>query len=476
MVNEKLERLRNELEHRLKVYDVVEDLGDAKEQWENIIKELDGCNEGKYIKDSEKHVYSVLNQIFPAGGTVQDVAGVFMSPHSSFRYKNMRIPKPIEELYQQALDSLRLLCQKSWCLYAKDVLRAVAYHTCLKNIVLKENDFSETIPMYDKKEFLNLPIDLEFQIDDKKMWYIGQSIGGGIFEKIHRGNKNNDWNFRFIFKKEKLEFDSTGYFAKDKEKGLGYDNLKKAVKELTSQALTAADIWFIKNVLDLELITATDFIKSKGNLRRDDYKLLWILCGCKCPSIRLYLFEAIKHCYTYVRNYIKPNQDYIEFIMDDLECIVRAINENFQTMASVANFYICEYSKDEALIDNCNDRFNRAFDKGDDFLFIMSGSGYMISHVEPDIKNVIPLKKKIGEVQEPSEDTGQMEKKSTHKYYEYLPVGKNDTGKIAYGVITGLNEQWHMPKDIKQMEDYSSAVVFQEDFANRLLSYVWSYM
>ncbi|GAA6293186.1 hypothetical protein F220043C3_16200 [Enterocloster asparagiformis] len=461
------------MQQRLRKYDIVESLTTQKEI-ENVLEKA----EAYYNKENVKHSGKVMalplleNVYLGSNGYLYDLYESMCGVQRMPEYIDESVPEFIRSSYQSIRDNLRIFLKQTWWVYEKDVLRAVAYHDYVSNFKIGKDGFVERRPFYDRENYLNLPIDLKVQEElNGAFIYAFPEIGGGFINKAHWNDSNT--NFRNIFLKEHIEFGQSGEYNGEKEKGINYRILRREIQDITTNTMSLADIWFFKNVFDPELFTSVYLALKGTNIRQYDYKLIWILSKCKCPSIRLYIFEAIKPCYLYIRKYMKSERGSIEYLLDKLTSIVDCINIIFQEMVNVTSvcFHKYETSSEEAVLHKS--KLKEAFQRGDDFSYVFQN--YM--ELEPCPTDL--LKNGIKGICTFSSDSEEVKRKPTNRidtaktYHDYMldeVEVKPSMDRIAYGVITALNEQWTTSEREKyERRDFEKRTVkFQEQYNSRL--------
>lgn len=471
---EKLEdRCSCVMQQRLSKYDLVEPLMRQGEAEDIISNFKVACNEEKVMHSEGMVALSVLERIFSNSARdsfylFEALCGIPFKP----QYKDINLPESIHDIYQRSMDNLKIFRQGDWWIYEKDVLRAVAYHDYVSDFKISKDEIVKGGPFYDREKYLNLPIDLKVQVESNDIvYYVFPEIGGGIINKLHWYDSKT--SFRNIFLKEYMEFGPSGEYKHIKKKGINYEILRNGIKDITAKPMSLADVWFFKNIFDPELFTCIYLALKGRSILTCDYSLIWILSGCKCPSIRLYVFEAIKHCYLYIREFIGPNDKSMEFLLKELTTIVDSINNIFQNMVNITSFCLKRYStSSEDAIAN-NSKIKKAFQRGDDFPFLLETNDIELIQSHKNLpenggKGICKGSSKGEKVKRKSENGMNISK----GYCEYMPeTAELSMDKIAYCVITALNEQWGLSvRKKEERKDFEeSAVKFQEQYNSRLL-------
>lgn len=467
-----------EIQQRLRRYDVVHLPENTAAREAEIELAYDRCKEKAKGGDREEpgHIYitDVLREMF--GGFGDLYWQILTASRNVPLYYEKNVPETIRAVYLKATENLKVIYDGSWDLYMKDILRAVAYHEYLSDFKLNRTDLKSGPLFYDKTEYENIPIDLEVCVDED-IWCAFPAIGGGLLSEEYINNK--DCMFKNIFKKGELEFDLSGGYKGKKEKGISYSILYNEGKNIIENLGPDADVWFFKNVLDPELFTSLYLAIGGVSIRRYDYNLIWSLCKCKCPSIRLYIFEAIKPCYLYIReikNDLKRN--YMEFLRERVDSTVRDINVKFESMVNLTALCLEKYSiRSKAIIAGLRG-LDELFKNGDDFPLIFGSKGEAVKLGEKSEDEMI--KGMITDVKKDGGDEGdkgeknkveQFENKTAKRYHEYmLRDVESSMNKIEYAVITALHEQWTRSEVEGSLEKDSNKVEeeFQDGFKSRL--------
>lgn len=470
---------KTEMRKRLGRYDIVNEFTDKVEFNKFVEKIKVRQIEANKTEDSEaKITRKVIRDIL-------DECKYSFEALRIYDFKNLSgyVPKIIENIRSDVMENMKLFLNCAWNLYEKDILRAVAYHEYVRTWELDNSVVVFEQLFYERENYRNTPIDFLVNKEDKFLCNIFPNIGGNMISSEYLLNKKD--TFKNIYKKESQRFDinmvevKTGsiQYNDKKGKGIAYDILREGIERITNNKLSSADIWFFKNVLDPELITSIYLAVGNRNLHDSDYNMIWILSECKCPSVRLYIFEAIKPYYQYIKEFTNPKDQYMEVLLKDLECVVFNTNLIFRKMVNiVANCLEGLSVSAESLVDD-----ESIFQNGDDFPFIFE-QGYQLETYDPNYWHDIAYKcngryeesEKV--VHEKSEEKIATEEKFANKKYADFMLRKPQLKieKIACGVISALNEQWHLSteKYVSKEKIYIDTVTMPLNYGNRLLCHL----
>lgn len=451
-----------EIQTRLRKYDVV-NLSWNQEWQEAVRKNIEEYAETNGEQPEETDMFDLFEKAFSKRTRqldfVEAMSGSFTIPELHADY----IPIALSEVYLKTVENLKKFREGCWWLYQKDVLRALAYHQWVSEFELKSNDIYVATPFEDSTSYKNVPINIKIEaginevIEKNGPYYVDSKIGGGIISKDFLGSKINH-NFKYIYRKADQAFDLTGKFISEKEKGISYKVWREGIEYITKQSMSAADVWFFKNAWDPELTYALyrefEKIEKERKGKREsyinpfEYKVIWILCKCKCPSIRLYIFEAIKYCYFYKPRFMDLKDTDKDFLLKELDFFITDVNLIFQYIVNATAAYSEEnLLRKEKINKRCED-LNQIFQGGDDFLFIFRET-YSVG---------IP-------------NTSEHGSGSISKYFNYMPETLNSKGdRFAFLIISALNEQWNSMN--KEREQECEIGKFQEEFQSRLFSHL----
>lgn len=470
-----IEMCKTEMRKQLGWYDVVNEFTD-KVDFNKVVEEIKIKQlEANKTENSEINITRKI---------IRDLLEMCKYSFEALRiydFKNLYeyVPKIIENIRSDVMKNMSLFLNYDWNLYEKDILRAAAYHEYVRTWDLDKSDVVFEQLFYAKDNYRNTPIDFLVNKEGRFLCNIFPNIGGTMISPKYLLNKKD--TFKNIYKKDSQRFDinmvegeirSIQYNDK-KGKGIAYDILREGIERITNNKLSSADIWFFKNVLDPELITSIYLAVGNRNLHDSDYNMIWILSECKCPSVRLYVFEAIKPYYQYIKEFTNPKDQYMEVLFKDLECVVFNINLIFRRMANIiANCLEGLSVSAESLLDD-----ESIFQNGDDFQFIFE-QGYQLEKYNPN--RWYDIAYKCNGRYEESEDIVQ-EKITTEKNFEnkkyadfMLQKPELKIEKIACGVISALNEQWHLSteKYVSKEKVYNDIVTMPLNYENKLLCHL----
>lgn len=356
------------------------------------------------------------------------------------------IPRKIREIYSDVLKDVNNFLSGSNWIYEKDLWRALAYHIYISEFKIDDKIKYQNAPLYEKKEYLNIPINTQFEYK-KQSFYIYPNIGGGILNKIYLDKK-----FGEVFLKNQKAFDDEGRYT-GKEKGTNFITLRQGLENTLSGHVGAADAWFLKNVFDPEfLVDIYETLKDSKSINFNDYTLIWIFCHCSCPTVRLLLWEAFKPCYIYIRNYLKNDIGIMDFFFEEVKRIIREVNNKFWCMENFTAFFFDKYKISGDEIEKMIPDLKESFEKGDDFPFFYKDK------------------------QEDKHDERSME-----TYIDYLPSGsgvgnqKEDLciKKVTYAVMSALQEIWTDKREQTQKDIKICDNVFelQQSYQGRLFKH-----
>lgn len=470
MAEKSEERCSRLMQQRLRKYDIVEPLVIQREADDINGHIAEICNEENVTGAEKVTALSVLENLYM--DKQKELSYIFEELTQTTRPRiDLNVPEAIRDIYQRSMDNLEVFLQGAWWVYEKDVLRAVSYHVYVDNYKTSNDEIVIGGPYYERESYLNLPIDMKIDLESSnRPCYVCPEIGGGIINKAHWcGSKTN---FRSIFLKNSAEFEISRKYNIKREKGINYEFLREGIEDITANIKSQADIWFLKNVLDPELFTCV-YLALKGNsILQCDRELIWILSGCKCPSIRLYVLEAIMPCYRYVKELFKSDDVIMNFLLEKLSLVIDKINIIFQNMVNTAAFCFRNYpmgGKEKAK----DSKLKEVFQQGDDFPFLFENTDTeLIQHSEDWL-----VSGGGGICTYTSEDE-EVKRKPEHRtsvsktYSEYmLKTDELCMNKIAYCVITALNEQWNLSARKKdEKRDFEEEMVkIQRAYNTRLL-------
>lgn len=240
--------------------------------------------------------------------------------------KSPDIPMEIQGIYQQFEANCNLFLDEGncWDLYRKDILRGIAYHEWLKNAFqLSEEEIERGFYIKGEiEDYRNLPIDLRIEYpDDGKIYYVyPRSISNGLL------SKDSLKKYTALFKlreQEKIKSILKGEYRTPTKNGIAGERSSEIEKEsfdyslyegLVSSICTREcepeGVWFIKNTLSSNLVESLSAILNiSRNMDDYDRELIWIISGCIPPSVRIYLLEALRPAYMFIRNVIKSNRN-----------------------------------------------------------------------------------------------------------------------------------------------------------------------
>ena len=388
------------------------------------------------------------------------------------------VSKDIRNIFAQLADNLEVFLDKSnsWDLYKKDVIRGVAYHEWIEKVSLSE---LTVINGYHKgggrDEYRNVPIDITYS-DKSTVTIYCNSLGGGLLSSEILSKKS----FYDIFKCNETVFNSfeNGLSSRDKEKGISYKNYRKLLGELLKKDIGEMDIWFLKNTLDPELVVDFGQMIKKRSITRRDRKLINILSKCMPPSIRLYLFEAVKPAYQYMqevlsRNPDKENRDKNETVVfDKLQDTINGINQIYILLVETLWVYLQANNikvKDFLASDT---KLCGQFCSGDDFPMLRD-----VIKVTPPRDGFLRTDNKWIDL---SADDSSKSIEGPMGFMDYIPEEENASfDKISFYIITALNDSWEKQRKINWDEDKEELEVDVEatlmalrDFKSRLFSYI----
>lgn len=454
MDKSELEYCQHEIKTRLRKYVALKTWGDAEvtkasEKMEEIMRQYAIEHRTEPPNQFMEKMRYVLNQLFPYGADSIDQFNMLSCNVDALHLEGDPEFVPDIIKYSQMVSDLNLLLTPCYWVYEKDICRAIAYYRWLENLKLKETDFRDNI-IFDLEDYSNIPIDIRISLKNGGSTKLClNNIGGGIFHKICVGvDGKYKGAFREIFRNSKPAFGQSGEYVGEKEKGIGYENFRKGVEHLTREnsSMKAEDIWFFKNVLNPDLIIAMQNAKGESSLRQSDFKLLWLLCGCKCPSVSVFAFEAIRPYYFYIRNLARKEERYLRFLFDKVVELVKKINKNFAEMMAWTEF-LDQNIGEIQFVKSLNERYDKMFRHGDDIPFIFSDKFKINQCVDPwdGFENGDIYRSARGNVEDGKQEAIDDDNKRYYKYmyglWEESESAKKSAGKIAYAVISALKEQ-----------------------------------
>lgn len=416
----------------------------------------------RYVEPNSQSV-----QLFQAMSGIQIAAPFFIG---------RKIPGEIKEMYTVFWKAVSLFINKGngWYIYRKDVLRAIAYHDWVQALHLSETNIeivrsAEITP----ERYKNVPVWPTIQVEQSKYGakeaHVFLSIGGGILDKQF-------WKQPYLqnlFLRCNDEYDEAGNMEgtsslETKAKGVPYKKLRQVIQEIDKKNQTAADLWFLKNTLDQEIIIGMCEIIGKRNVIQEDYKLIWLLCKCRPASTRLYLLEAIKPVYGYSATYLrervsrKQRETIFASLFDLLDEMIEKINQIFTEMVLEVSDILEAQEVSAAEFYESEDVLAKSFQLGDDFPFMEHSEKMRQSKNEKWFVNIDGEVEYIGMSENGEENNiiSIRDGDEAKSYSDYLPEKtRTNTGtpdRISYAVITALNKQW-------RKRDVENGVNFQSD-------------
>lgn len=369
----------------------------------------------------------------------------------------------VEELQQECriqfsdmMKKLHLLQSNNWLIYKADIILAVAFHAYLEEFPCGDKIVRESRGGRDTSEkYLNLPIDPEIKETKPytKYYYVDMKLCNGILNKVVM----KDSKTKNLFLKRRKEYDEDGYFKGKKECAVEYGNLKEEVNDIVNSNPSIEDVWFLKNIFDLELIAAMDQVFG-ARINKDDYELLYIISKCKCPSVRLYLVKAVAPYYRYVKKSVRPLRENLDYFFCVLQENVEKIEFIYEKLTIITAECIKQAGLGFAAIREGSSGVMEKFCDGNDFPFLYHERS--AKHIKMGESNGFyqcdgkQLKDMCKEKQVTSE-----QKKSYVDYIEETPDESRRWKQIAYGVITALNESRDSDTNFKI--EYETPVDFQ---------------
>lgn len=356
MINRLVEYSEATIRDRLKKYDPIEKANTQLKS--NLPENFEGIPETA----SATEVLSIIRSLF----VDQNKNAIFMFETMS-RYTNRSqvkypgVPMEIQNIYNQFEANCRLFLDESncWDIYRKDILRGIAYHQWLKTSfhLSKEEIEHGFYVKGDIEDYKNLPVDLriEYPRDSKITYYAyPTSISNGLL------SKDNLKRYTALFKlkeQEKVKRILNGEYktpttsgtarkrsSEIEKESFDFSIYEELVDNICTEKMEAADIWFIKNTISSNLVESFSLVFNGGkNMNNYDRELIWIVSGCIPPSIRIYLLEALKPAYIYIRNVIKSNRDgdkidtVYKALFNQLKCIISEINQIYLKAAQKIN-------------------------------------------------------------------------------------------------------------------------------------------
>ncbi|MCD7908951.1 MAG: hypothetical protein LUH04_14965, partial [Clostridium sp.] len=366
------------------------------------------------------------------------------------------LPQTCRSQFSDMMKNLQLLQSNIWLIYKADIILAVAFHAYLEEYTSTDKIVKETDGIgYEPKEYLNLPISLEIKAEKSitKYYFVDMKLCNGILNKITKG-QNKTIN---LFKKSEKEYEKDGNFKGKKDWAVEYGNLKEEINDIVKSNLSIEDVWFLKNVFDPELIAAMGQVFS-ARINKDDYELLYIISKCKCPSVRIYLVEAVAPYYRYLKKNIRPLRENL----DDFFCVLQENVEKIQAIYESLTIFTAECIKqaglDFAAIREGSSGVMNKFYGGNDFPFLYNERS--VKHVKIGESNGFYQcdGKQLKAICKENQDTGG-QKKSYADYIAETPNKSRRWKQIAYGVITALNESWDSDTNFKMK--YETPADFQ---------------
>ena len=294
----------------------------------------------KYLNDKPELDVENLDEDTGIEGVIKTISTLFVNQGSKARFifgamsghtginqiKSPDIPMEIQGIYQQFEANCNIFLDEEncWDLYRKDILRGIAYHEWLKDSFnLSEEEIERGFYVKgDIGDYKNLPIDLRIEYpDDGKIYYVyPRSISNGLL------SKDSLKKYTALFKlreQEKIKSILNGEYRTPIRNGISgersseiekeifeYSLYEELVSSLCAEKTEAKDVWFVKNSLSQNLVESFSLVLNiSRNMDDNDRKLIGIIGGCIPPSIRVYLLEALRPAYIFIRNVIKSNRD-----------------------------------------------------------------------------------------------------------------------------------------------------------------------
>ena len=427
--------IENEIRSRLRKYDVVSG---------------SDCNDESllcFMKDnaavSKELLYKFLNdELCDYGKNAFELLQATTGVNTDKLLLDQTVPEKIRDAYTMLIENCQIFLDEDnpWLIYRKDILRGIAFHEWINKLTYSGIDLTEGyMKNGSMDEFINLPISIGLCIDEH--WYTAyiKELGGGILnsEIISKSRYLN------IFKNEKMSDEDIAGIApsKIKEKGVPYRNYRDLLTKITEKELSAADIWFLKNTLAPELVVSIGDMLRDRSIGEDDRKLIKIICKCLPPSIRFYLFEAIKPLYKYIEETLvkKLNRDerdrYVNIVFEKLSRIIDEVNRIYLCVTEKVNTLLDHYkisADDFILLDST---VNSAFSTGDDFHMLPPTVEY------ENETGFYGIDKKWVNL-EVENDSSKVKRK---KYIDFLPEtndgSDNTLSKVVFYVISALNAE-----------------------------------
>ena len=355
MVNKVVEYSETIIRDRLKKYDSIEKANMYLKS--NLQEPFEGIPETA----SATEILDIIRSIFVNQNSKAIFMFETMSGYTSrSQIKYLGIPIEIQDIYSQFESNCRIFLDESncWDLYRKDILRGIAYHEWLKTSfhLSKEEIERGFYVKGDIEDYKNLPIDLQIKYPENGKTYYAypNSISNGLL------SKDSLKRYTALFKlkeqdkvksilngeyKTPITNGTVGKRSSEFEKeSFDFSLYEELRSNVCTEKMKAADIWFIKNTISSNLVESLSLIlNSNKNTDNYDRNLIWIICGCIPPSIRIYLLEALKPAYIYLRNVIKSNRDrdkidaVYKALFNQLKCIITEINQIYLKAAQKIN-------------------------------------------------------------------------------------------------------------------------------------------
>lgn len=496
MTKEELNEYRNEIQKQLKKYDIAiasdsKNYKQIKQGFNDLFKVgWDDCiNRLKEISQDQKNIADLWREIQIIFTDKTEFSfSLYHAMNGGMQgtiYSRTDIPRNLQAIYEKTIENVQLL-NRIEVIYSKDVMRAVAYHMYIEQLNLETEDVIIHSSLLEITEYQNMPINpcitLSKSVRSSSNCYVFPDICGGLLEKIYVEDIPKT-NWRSVFRKKEPAYNKNPPRIWEYAKGINSQIRKELLTDISNTIGSAADIWFFKNVFDPELTVDIFKMVKQSNesptsglkVKAVEYNLIWNLCECNCPSVRLYLFEAIKPFYIFVKKYIHSDSDAMAILWKLVSNAIQEINFKFMIMVCFTFSCFKECGVTLSGINEAGIGTEDSFRCGDDFGFIENNEFHSMPS---DMVGFVParvehgLDKMIKDTEQPSPGKKYVE----HIEEEFCKQGDEASclNKIAFATMSALQERWegNREKTALEAEDYEWVINLQSDYQYRLLKHL----